>query len=53
LSLSKALRPEYGPEENNEDVPSDSKVLDDCLRLARALERLTWNLDIPLHGAPF
>jgi hypothetical protein len=38
LSLSKALRPEYGPDENIEDVPSDSKVVDDCLRLARALE---------------
>lgn len=37
LSLSKALRPEKGPEENIEDVPSDSKVVDDCLQLGRTL----------------
>ena len=38
LSLSKTLRPEKGPEENIEDVPSDSKVVDDCRRLGRTLE---------------
>ena len=37
-SFSKALRPEWGPEENIEDVPSDSKVVEDCLRLGRVLE---------------
>ncbi|RWW60383.1 hypothetical protein BHE74_00032628 [Ensete ventricosum] len=31
LSLSKRLRPEKGPDENMEEVASDSKVVDDCL----------------------
>lgn len=35
LSWSNALRPEYGPDENIEDVPSDSKVVDDCFWAAR------------------